>query len=911
MERRNFLQRTALSGASPVTGTGSKNRNRREDTAFNHKPFNLLRPLALGLFLLCGHIAMTQTISPDYPILKHYDQDHLAKIVLPIGGIGTGTVNLGGRGDLRQWEIMNTPAKQNPGGPNANDIEAVAPFFCLYTKTGSGKKLTKSLTGPLEYYEYENMMGVPIDHHGLPRFQHASFDAAYPFGQVNLSDPDEPVDVKIKAFNPLIPGDADASGIPIAVLRFVLTNKTGESVTASLCGAMDNFIGMDGSKITTEWKGERMIEGANHNRNIFRNEGGVAGIYMSSDSVDPKDPAWGTMALTTDANPSVTYKTSTSPFGWGSEILTFWDDFSADGQLTNTPYNQTDRPTGAIASTVEIPAHGVKEISFYITWRFPNRFAWSEKRVGNYYCLQYQDAWDVIQKTRKELPALESKTISFINAFLSADFPDDVKEAALFNVSTLRTQTVFRIENGLMFGWEGVMDRVGSCFGSCTHVWNYEQATAFLFGDLAKSMRQVEFGYSTDSIGRMSFRTNLPLDSGRNGAAAADGQMGTIMKMYRDWQLSGDDAFLKKYWPNVKKALSFCWEPGGWDANADGVMEGCQHNTMDVDYYGPNPQMEIWYLGALRAAQEMANYVGDKSFAQRCKKLFDYGSAWTDKHLFNGEYYEQIVEPPTDPDHRLAGLKNGADSRDWKHPDYQLGRGCLVDQLVGQYMAHICGLGYLVDSSHVRTTLNSIIKYNYRGNMFNHFNNLRSFVFDNESALLMAAYPYERPEYPFPYYNEVMTGFEYVAAVGMLYEGQTKNGLLCIHNIRDRFDGRKRNPFDEIECGHHYARAMASWAATLALSGFHYSGPDKKISFDEKTGNWFWSNGYAWGTVKISASENNPQHYAVELKSIHGNIPVEHFSAGNLTTHFKKGTLVKEGETKSFTLSLPSLSALR
>jgi non-lysosomal glucosylceramidase len=851
-----------------------------------------------SLILAVSGTANAQKISPDYPVLKHYDQDHLSKIVMPIGGIGTGTVNLGGRGDLREWEIMNIPAKQNPGGPNANDLGSVSPFFCLYTKTADGHSITKSLTGPLEYYEYENMMGVPVEHHGLPRFHHASFDAAYPFGQVHLSDPEVPLDVTIKAFNPLIPGDADASGIPIAVLRFVLTNKTDGPVSASLCGVMDNFIGMDGSKVVTEWKGERMIDGANKNKNIFRTSGPLAGIYMTSDSVDPKDPAWGTIALTTDASGSVTYKTSTSPFGWGSEILSFWDDFSADGRLENKHYDQPDRPTGALASSIEVPAHATREISFYITWHFPNRFAWSEKKVGNYYTRQYANAWDVIEKTYPKLESLENQTLSFVKAFLASDLPVEVKEAALFNVSTLRSQTVFRTEDGHMFGWEGVMDRVGSCFGSCTHVWNYEQATAFLFGDLARTMRDVEFGHSTDSIGRMSFRTNLPLDSGRTGNSAADGQMGTIMKMYRDWQLSGDDAFLKQYWPKVKQALAFCWLKGGWDSNADGVMEGCQHNTMDVDYYGPNPQMEIWYLGALRAAHEMAAYLGDKAFAAKCKKLFDYGSAWTDQHLFNGEYYEQIVQPPASVAAILPGLRNGQESRDWSHPDFQLGRGCLVDQLVGQFMSDVCGLGYLVDSSHIRKAQNSIMKYNYRGNLYDHFNHLRSFVFDDESALLMAAYPHERPEFPFPYYNEVMTGFEYVAAIGMLYEGQKENGLLCIRNIRDRFDGRKRNPFDEIECGHHYARAMASWAGVLALSGFHYAGPRKEMSFSTDSGTWFWSNGYAWGTVTIDGASGS-----VDLKVLHGNLPLERFTVGARSHAFKKGNAFHEGQSAAFEIS--------
>jgi uncharacterized protein (DUF608 family) len=837
---------------------------------------------------------------------------------MPIGGIGTGTVSLGGRGDLRQWEIMNIPGKQNPGGPNANDLESISPVFCLFTRTADGKTITKSLTGPLEYYEYEHMMGEPVEHHGLPRFRHASFDAAYPFGQVNLSDKDVPLDVKIKAFNPLIPGDADASGIPIAVLRFVLTNKTNEPVTASVCGVMDNFIGIDGSKEKTEWKGEQMLYGASRNRNTYKSSTQFSGIYMDSKGVDPADPAWGTIALTTDATENLSYKTSTSPLGWGSEILSFWDDFSKDGMLTNTAYDQPDMPTAALATQVTVPAGGVREVSFYITWNFPNRFAWSPTRIGNYYSLKYKDAWDVMTQTYSLLPSLEKKTLSFVNAFLSSDWPEEVKEAALFNISTLRSQTVFRTEDGKLFGWEGVMDRVGSCEGSCTHVWNYEQATAFLFGDLAKTMREVEFGVSTDETGLMSFRTNLPITTAKRwGKAAADGQMGTIMKMYREWQLSGDDAFLKKYWPTVKKALQFCWIKNGWDGDTDGVMEGCQHNTMDVEYYGPNPQMQLWYLGALRAAEEMAGYLGDKEFKEKCKKLFEYGSTWTDAHLFNGEYYIQDIRPPLKAENINPALQVGMGSRNLANPDFQLGQGCLVDQLIGQFMANVCGLGHLVDTAHIHSALSSIMKYNYRESMFDHFNHLRSYVFDDESALLMAAYPHERPEYPFPYYNEVMTGFEYVAAVEMLYEGQPENGLRCIKNIRDRFDGRKRNPFDEIECGHHYARAMDSWAATLALSGFHYSAVTKTMSVTGRPGHYFWSNGYAWGTIDVrdaaaTASKRpatGPATAGIKtggmiarLEVLNGNIALEHFSAGARTKDLKKGNLVKEGQTLGMTL---------
>jgi non-lysosomal glucosylceramidase len=442
--------------------------------------------------------------------------------------------------------------------------------------------------------------------------------------------------------------------------------------------------------------------------------------------------------------------------------------------------------------------------------------------------------------------------------------PEVVKEAALFNLSTLRSQTVFRIKSGHMMGWEGCMDVNGSCAGSCTHVWNYEQATAFLFGDLAKTMRDVEFNFATRKDGGMAFRAALPLITNQTGGTAADGQMGTVMKMYRDWQLSGDTEFLKKSWPNVKNALSFAWLENSWDANADGVMEGSQHNTMDVNYSGPNPQMQFWYLGALKAAEKMAVALNDIEFAGKCAKIYQSGSKWTDENLFNGEYYEHMVLDP-----KTKEIITDYSSPNM--PSYQLAKGCLVDQLVGQYMAHICGLGYLAPEEHIKTTLQSILKYNYRESMAGHFNNMRSYALGNESALLMASWPKGRPKVPFPYFSEVMTGFEYTAAVGMIYEGMEQEGLEVIRNIRARYDGAKRSPFNEAECGHHYARAMASWASVIALSGFQYSAIDKSMTFTSTPGTYFWSNGSAWGTCKVSENK-------AELHVLSGEVELGRFT---------------------------------
>jgi uncharacterized protein (DUF608 family) len=324
------------------------------------------------------------------------------------------------------------------------------------------------------------------------------------------------------------------------------------------------------------------------------------------------------------------------------------------------------------------------------------------------------------------------------------------------------------------------------------------------------------------------------------------------MKLYRDWQLSGDDAMLQKLWPRARKALEFCWIPGGWDADRDGVMEGCQHNTMDVEYYGPNPEIGVWYLGALRAAEEMARAVGDKAFAGKCRGLFERGSRWLDEHLFNGEFYEHEIRPPAPGTLIAEGLRVSTEDPYAAEPRYQIGAGCLADQLVGQLMAHVCGLGYLLDPAHVRAALRSIMKYNYRRSMHAHFTHQRTYALADEPGLLVASYPLgRRPKYPFPYASEVWTGIEYTAAAHMLYEAMTADGLKCIAAARARHDGARRNPFDEPECGHHYARAMASWAAVLAFTGFRYSGADGTVEFAKaaKPARCFWSNGRAWGTA--------------------------------------------------------------
>ncbi|MBF0245009.1 MAG: hypothetical protein HQL31_07025 [Planctomycetes bacterium] len=850
-----------------------------------------------------------------WPVLKRYDHGHSSHIAMPIGGIGTGTVSLGGRGDLRDWEVANRPAKGfNPYGEKDGPA-----FFVMHAETASGHKWTKLLEGPVPLDEYEGAFGCRSAWHGMPRFRDSEFLTAYPFAQVVLRDKKLPFDVSLMAFNPLVPPDADKSGIPMAQIRFRIKNTAAESAVVSVCGSLPNFIGADPRKNAHSFQGEALPVGMKDNINVFRDDGGLRGLAMSSPGVDPKDPYWGTLALASPWEGELTHRTSWGGAKqWNLGRLDFWDDFSSDGRLdpkVDAPSESC--PMASLCLRGKLEAGEERDFIFLIAWHFPNRITWTPTdqetcackgacdadNIGNYYSRTYADAWDVLLRSLRELESLETETLDFVSAFVDSDLPLSLKEAALFNLSTLRSQTCFRTPDGFLYGYEGSCDREGCCHGSCTHVWNYELATPFLFGSLARGMREVEFLYATREDGLMNFRVNLPLErAGSYGRAAADGQMGCIMKLYREWKLCGDNAWLAKLWPAARKALEFCWLEGGWDADRDGVMEGCQHNTMDVEYFGPNPQMGIWYLGALRAASEMAIQLGEEKFSTECQQLFERGSKWIEKHLFNGEYYRHELRLPGKEAYIHEGLQCGWSGTRPDSEDFQLIDGCLVDQLVGQFMAHVCGLGHLVDRQQILTTLGSILKYNQREDFFDHFNCFRSYVLGDERALVMAGYPEgRRPKVPFPYFSEVMTGFEYCAGIHMLCEGMVEEGLGCIDDIRARYDGRKRNPFNEAECGHHYARAMASWGGVQALSGFSYSGKSGVMEMAFREGSTFWASGDAWGTCDMRKSG---EVCAVELRLISGSIGLNRFCLQGYSSHdLQSTTRLQAPQTIAFSLT--------
>jgi non-lysosomal glucosylceramidase len=799
----------------------------------------------------------------------------LTMLSFPLGGIGAGSIGLGGRGQLRDWEIVNRADKGH------------SPDYALpsiWVKAAGRKPIARVLEARLQPpYEGQNGLGS-ANSPGLSRLEGATFTGEFPQAHISFQDRGLPVTVALEAGTPFFPLQADESGLPIAVLRYRVKNSSAKPASVSIAYSIDNPV--------LSLEPENQKTSRNGRVNESREGAGLTGLLMHNPQVQPGDAGFGTFALCLlgvgDGRVSTLHGW---PAGrWWNSPLLFWDDFSADGELG--PEAEQRNSVGALCLKREIPAGGEAEYTFLLAWHFPNRTpercGWHAPKghekdvIGNYYATRFKDAWEAAEYAAAHLETLERRTRQFTSAIRQTTTPPAIKEAAMANLSTLVSTTCFRTADGEFHGFEGVNDKLGCCYGNCTHVWNYEAATAYLFPSLSRSLRRAAFGFSMDDRGALYFRQSLPDGIARDGFVAADGQMGQIIKIYLDWQLSGDETFLHEFWPKAKRALEFCWVPGGWDADRDGVMEGVQHNTYDVEFYGPNPLCGIYYLGALRAGEEMARAVGDTQSASEYRRLFENGSRWLDTNLFNGEYYVQKVRGfPAD---KIApGLRSGMGADDPEHPQYQVGDGCLVDQLLGQYLADIAGLGPLVDSAKIRRTLQSIYRYNHKPALFYHDCVQRTFALNDEAAMVICDYGKgKRPKIPFPYYAEVMTGFEHSAAALMMYTGMIREGVECVSDIRRRYDGIRRNPWDEAECGHHYARAMASWSGLVALSGFAYRGAERSVTvrprWRERPFRSFWSMGTGWGLFSLAGNR-------LTLSVSAGNLPVSRIAfltAGNV-----------------------------
>jgi len=774
--------------------------------------------------------------SPTPRHRKVYRGEALRAVAMPLGGIGTGSIALCGDGSLRQWQIHNQANHlacvphsffavwARPANPPGTPVARVLQSSALYDTAGPPPPPTSN--------DHE----VPPAHRALlkqlPGVEAVEFIGEYPIAELAYHDPTLPLRVRMEAFSPFIPLESKDSGLPAIVFNVTVTNPTALGWQASVAATLQNAVGWDG--VTPISGTTCSVYGGN--LNTLERLGDVTAIRMGVAHRPEDDAGYGQMVLAALA-PEATCLAQWDDLDAG------WADFSADGRLSDisapgpSPAGQTWN--GALAVPFSLGPGQSRTVTFVVAWYFPNRYVnWPQRGLGieddkskfwlgNQYNRWFRSALDVVNYVQAHFERLVRETRLARDTFYDTTLPAALIDAVTSQMSVIRTPTCFWAEDGRFWGFEGChgastshAEPVGGCCPlNCTHVWNYEMALARLFPALERTMRETEWEVQQHPSGYLPHRVTVPIylprpwerEIGGPAHPALDGLLGAILKTYREYRACGDATWLVRVWPAVKKALNYVWavhDPGRY-----GVIEGEQPNTYDISIYGANTFIGTLYLAALRAAEAMAGLCGEKSLAAECQRIYRRGRAALEERLWNGEYYVQDVD--------LV-----------EHPQQNWATGCHADQLLGQWWAHVLGLGHVLDAGRVRTAVLSIFRYNFREHFHGHRQQPRAFVTDDDQGLLVCTWPRGgRPVVPTLYSDEVWTGLEYEVAGLLLYEGQVEPALRILEAARGRYDGRQQSPWNDVECGDHYVRAMASWALLEAASGYGYDAHAAEIGF--------------------------------------------------------------------------------
>jgi len=541
----------------------------------------------------------------------------------------------------------------------------------------------------------------------------------------------------------------------------------------------------------------------------------ISANYALSGGQSSRSPGFGTVALATLAH-SVTARTALDD--WNDA----WRQFAELGHFAAPAASNPNAPTppgrsvnGALAATVRVPAGASVEVPFLVAWHYPNKYNAAGVWMGCHYATLWSDARAVIRDAAVGLATLREQTERFRGTFYDSTLPYWLLDSVTANAAIIRhIGVVFRIANGDIYGWEGSN---GCCQPTCTHVWGYEQTLARLFPDLEKAMRHIDFKHQQREDGGVNNRTEVPSPPHPTGEQPfADGHASCILKAYREALNHPDESFFQEYWLHLKRGVEYLIARDAKTSGGQpgGILQDDQWNTYDEALHGVTTFISGYYLAALRAGEEWARRLGDPATADRFHGIFEKGRDKLVELCWNGEYFQQHL------------------------PDYlsrpgEVGPGCMADQLIGQWWAHQLGLGYLLPKEMVQSALSSIYRYNFKSDLTGWKHAPRAFAGAKDKGLIICTWPKGgRPAHVMLYSDEVWTGIEYQVAAHLIYEGLIEEGFAIVKAARDRYDGIPRppiprNPWNEIECGGHYARAMSSWSLLLALSGYEYDGPGR------------------------------------------------------------------------------------
>ncbi len=788
------------------------------------------------------------------PYNAAYEGPHLARVAFPLGGIGAGMLCVEGSGAFSHVSVRNRPDIFNE------------PMIFAAVKVLDHGRTARLLEGPVPDWKIFGTRGAGDgargSTYGFPRFATARFQARFPFAAVDLADPAMPLTCRLSAWSPFLPGNADDSSLPVAVLEYAFQNQNRDPVEAVFSFHAANFMATRGG-----------------GDSVGAIEQGVVLRQVGSDEAPADEGAFSVTLLDPDARVDCAWFRG----GWFDAATILWRHIDSGDAVANPPLAAgAPSPGGSVYLPLSLRPNERRTVTVLLTWHVPRTtlcLAPGEEPCCNGGCAVQPEAhtpWyagrfatieAVTEYARAHLKRLRGESARFRDSLFDVTLPPEVAEAVTANLSILKSPTVLRQTDGRLWCWEGCSDAHGCCPGSCTHVWNYAQALPHLFPELERSLRRTEFHENQNAEGHQGFRAALPIRelTDHDAHAAADGQLGGVMKAHREWRILGDDAWLRAYWPRIKASLDYCIRT--WDPEGEGVLREPHHNTYDIEFWGPDGMCTSFYLGALKAASRMAAALGEDGSPY--EELFRKGRAFMESELYNGEYFIQQIQ--------WTGLRAGDPTEakalidiDWspeavelarrEGPKYQYGSGCLSDGVLGAWMAEVCGVGEILDPDKVKSHLLAVHRYNLKRDLSDHANPQRpGYALGKEGGLLLCTWPRGgEPALPFVYSNEVWTGIEYQVASHLMLMGCVEEGLEIVRIARSRYDGRVRNPFDEYECGHFYARALASYGLLQGLTGVRYDAVDRTLYIEPRLeGDFrtFLSTATGYGTAGVSHGE--------------------------------------------------------
>ncbi|MGC4036176.1 MAG: GH116 family glycosyl-hydrolase [Chitinophagaceae bacterium] len=788
-------------------------------------------------------------------------KNELQYIGMPVGGIMCGMLYLGGDGRLWLWDVFN----KNQTGvvykeiPWHETVQTNGPY--LRSFDGANYVQPVKDVRPLDQgfalcFEFDDKK--IIKKLEANDWDEIAFEATYPMAAIHYTIKEVPVKLTINVYSPFIPLNEDESGLPATIYSFHLHNDSEKPVTVSITGWLENK-----SSIYTAAPGDEQYFKLN---TVIEKENFSSVIETTQTRNWADDnfyftPDHGDFCIAS-FNPSAIINT-------GNDTTKIDDLFFKKENKKDTISRKAEKSLASVCNHATLNPGEKKELNYCLSWYFPNLSFHSIKNENlRYYAKKFKSSAEVNEYVYTNFERLSTLTKSWCNNYYNkSTLPYWFLERTLLNISTLATTTSHRFSSGRFYAWEGV----GSCAGTCTHVWQYAQAMARIFPNLERDTRErVDFGLSFHEDGHVGLRAEY------DPQPAIDGQAGRILGVYREHKMTTDNSFLKRLWPNVKKGVDFILIQ---DTNGNGMVDTQLENTLDAKWPGEIAWIVGLCLAAVKAGQLMAEEMNDIPYAEKCKAFFEKGKANMEKELFNGEYFIHK------PDPKLGKTVLGSYNT------------CHIDQVYGQAWAFQAGIDErIIDRAKTLSALKALWKNNFLtdvGPYLQTHHGGRAYALPGEGGMLMNTNP-KNEDLPYgvkdawqvTYFHECMSGFEHQVAAHMMAEGMVDEALLLTKTIHERYSGVKRNPFNEVECSDHYARAMASYGTYISACGFDYHGPKKYIHFAPKVNAANFASAFttaeSWGSFSQKKT-NNKWTYLLDIS--HGRLALKTIS---IQTDLKK-----------------------